>query len=335
MAGRRKRSRGRANNRLQLRAALTLALALVFAGFWWAFGDRLRDDLGLAGSPVPEREDNLRVVSWNLENFTGDPASHDLERLREVIAELDPDVLALQEINDPRAIAELLPEFELLASNGGGRGHQKVAIAWRPDRVERIAGPIEHPELSLGGRVRPGLSAYLRGREGPDLWLVVVHLKAMSDGIDQRRGQWNELVVIAEAAQRRPVGIDPPDLDLLIVGDFNSTGPTDGTWSDEQRELATALAPAQLQRIPSHDGCTAYYDGRRRDAWKEPSEIDLMWVRGLNESLDGATRLWTGTHCARRSCQPFRSTDAYPEPDYEGLSDHCPVVLDLTRADDD
>jgi endonuclease/exonuclease/phosphatase family metal-dependent hydrolase len=335
MAGRRERSRGRRSNRLQIRAVLTLALALLFAGFWWWFGDRLRDDLGLAGSPMPARDDALRVVSWNLENFTGDPTSHDLDRLREVIAELDPDVIALQEIKDPRALAELLPEFELLASNGGGRGDQKVAIAWRPDRVVRIAGPIEHSELSLGGRVRPGLSAYLRGREGPDLWLVVVHLKAMSDGIDQRREQWRELVAIADAAQQRSLGPDAADLDLLIVGDFNSTGPGDGTWSDEQRELANALAPARLRRIPSHDGCTAYYDGRRRDAWKEPSEIDLMWVRGLDESLDGATRLVVGTHCARRSCQPFRSTDAYPEPDYERLSDHCPVVLDLTRADDD
>ncbi len=315
--------------------ALTIALTTLLAGFWWAFGDRLRDDLGLAGAPLPERGESLRVVSWNLENFTGDPASHDLERLREVIADLDPDVLALQEINEPRALAELLPEFELLASVEGGRGDQKVAIAWRPDRVERIAGPFEHPGLSLGGRVRPGLSAYLRGREGPDLWLVVVHLKAMSDGIGLRREQWRELVAIAEAARLREPGSEPADLDLLIVGDFNSTGPKDGTWADEQAELRAALAPAQLWRIPSSDGCTTYYDGRRRDAWKEPSEIDLMWVRGLDESLDGATRLRAGTHCARRSCQAFRSTDAYPELDYEQLSDHCPLVLDLTRADDD
>ncbi|MFV8752734.1 endonuclease/exonuclease/phosphatase family protein [Nannocystaceae bacterium ST9] len=320
---------------MRARGLALLALTLLFAGFWWGFGDRLRDDLGLAGAPLPERDESLRVVSWNLENFTGDPASHDLERLREVIAELDPDVLALQEVKDPDALAELLPEFELLASHGGGKGNQKVAIAWRPDRVERIAGPIEHAELGLGGRVRPGLSAYLRGRGGPDLWLVVVHLKAMSDGLELRREQWRSLVAIAEAARGREAGGEPPDADLLIIGDFNSTGPADGSWADEQRELAAALAPAELRRIPSRDGCTAYYDGRRRDAWKEASEIDLVWARGLEESLDGATRVLAGTHCARHSCQAFRSSDAYPEPDYERLSDHCPVVLDLTRADDD
>lgn len=60
-----------------------------------------------------------------------------------------------------------------------------------------------------------------------------------------------------------------------------------------------------------------------------------MWVRGLTESIDASTRVHAGTHCASHSCQPFRSTEAYPEPDFERLSDHCPIVLDLTRADDD
>lgn len=335
MARERKRRRDRPRDHTRTRSIVAIVFTLAVAGFWWAFGDQLRSDLGLAGSSMPARAEHLRVVSWNLENFTGDPTSHDLDRLREVIAELDPDVLALQEIKDPQALAELLPEFELVASNAGGRGHQKVAIAWRPDRVEQIAGPHEHDQLSLAGRVRPGLSIYLRGREGPDLWLMVVHLKAMSDGIDQRRQQWPELVAIAEMTAQRELGPDPADIDFLIVGDFNSTGPTGGSWADEQRDLTTALAPAGLRRIPSRDGCTAYYDGRRRDAWKEPSEIDLMWVRGLDESLDGATQLRSATHCAHRSCQPFRSSDAYPELDYERLSDHCPVVLDLTRADDD
>lgn len=329
----RARSRSRASNRT--RNLAILATALLGALFWWRFGAQVRDDLGLAGSPLPDRDARLRIVSWNLENFGSDEAQHDLVRLREVVDELDPDVLALQEIHDVDRLAELLPEFELMASQGGGRGHQRLVIAWRPDRVERVIGPIEHPELALGGRVRPGLSAYLRGREGPDLWLLVVHLKAMADGIELRREQWRSLAAIAEAARVHELAASPPDPDLVILGDFNSTGPKDGKWSDEQRELEALLGPLGLERIPSRDGCTAYYDGRRRDAWKEASEIDLMWVRGLTESIDASTRVHAGTHCASHSCQPFRSTEAYPEPDFERLSDHCPIVLDLTRADDD
>lgn len=333
MAGRPRKRR----SATRTRNLAILATALLGALFWWRFGDRLRSDLGLAGAPVPDRDERLRVVSWNLENF-GSPErghAHDLDRLREVIAELDPDVLALQEIHDVDALAQVLPEFELIASEAGGRGHQRLVIAWRPDRAERLVGPIEHPELALGGRVRPGLSAYLRGREGPDFWIVVVHLKAMPDGIDMRREQWRSLVAIAEATRLRELGSAPADLDLIVLGDFNSTGPKDGSWSDEQGELVAALAPAGLERVASREGCSAYHDGRRRDAWKEPSEIDLVWIRGLAESRDDEERVHAGTHCASRSCQPFRSTDAYPEPDYERLSDHCPIVLDLTRADDD
>ena len=76
-------------------------------------------------------------------------------------------------------------------------------------------------------------------------------------------------------------------------------------------------------------------DGRRRDAWKEPSEIDLVWTRDLAESLAAEAQVHSGTHCAAKRCRDFRSTEAYPLRDYEFVSDHCPVILDLTRADDD
>jgi hypothetical protein len=94
-------------------------------------------------------------------------------------------------------------------------------------------------------------------------------------------------------------------------------------------------ASAQLRRLHNASGCTAYYDGQRRDAWQEPSEIDLVWARDLAESIHPDTQVRSGTHCAEERCRDFRSTDAYPVRDYELVSDHCPVVLDLSRADDD
>jgi hypothetical protein len=103
----------------------------------------------------------------------------------------------------------------------------------------------------------------------------------------------------------------------------------------EQAELAEVLAVAGLRRLQNTSGCTAYYDGQRRDAWQEPSEIDLVWARDLAESIVATTEVHSGTHCAEERCRDFRSTDAYPVRDYEFVSDHCPVVLDLVRADDD
>ncbi|HLT41027.1 MAG TPA: hypothetical protein VK034_32340, partial [Enhygromyxa sp.] len=230
----------------------------------------------------------------------------------------------------------LLPGWELQVSDKGGRGHQRLAIAWRSDRVALLASE-EHPQLSLDGRVRPGLSGYLQGRDGgPDFWLLVVHLKAMPDALDQRRSQWPQLLEIADAIVRGgPGGVGEGDRDLLIVGDFNSTGPPGSKPAVEHRELDRVLAPAELRRLPCATGCTAYYDGQRRDAWKEPSEIDLIWARELRESLASDAVVFSGTHCAASRCRDFRSTDAYPVRDYEAVSDHCPVVVDLLRADDD
>ena len=341
MATKRKRKRSKrltkaqkARRKRALGVGVTLVLGLLYA----LVGPQLRELAGLAGTPVPEREDHFRVVSWNLANFRGDPEDHDLDRIQAVVAELDPDVLAVQEIKDPEALAALLPEFELHISAKGGRGHQKLGVAWRRDRVELIEAK-EHAELSIGGRVRPALAAYLRARDGgPDLWVVVVHLKAMPDGVELRRQQWPMLAELAGTLTEGEPQIAAADTDLIVLGDFNSTGPREagrGGPAIEQAEAAEVLAEAGLRRLTNETGCTAYYDGQRRDAWKEPSEIDLVWARALDESLAADAQVHSGTHCASERCADVRSTEAYPLHDYAMVSDHCPVVVDLARADDD
>jgi len=339
VASKREPKRRRSSKRERRRRLrwLSFVVAIVCALAWIWVGPMIRELTGLAGDGPGRRGDALRVVTWNLANFAGDASGHDLERMRELIEELDADVLALQEINDPEALAALLAGWELGVSEHGGRGRQKLAIAWRRDRVELLEF-AEHPSLSVGGRVRPGLSAYLRGRGGgPDFWLVVVHLKAMPVAIDVRREQWPLLLELAEATSRG-ASAGAGDRDLLIVGDFNTTGPP-GSWSRgpaiEQGELAEFFAPAGIRRLRNATGCTAYYDGRRRDAWKEASEIDLVWVRDLAESIAPDAVVHSGSHCAASRCADFRSTDAYPVRDYVSVSDHCPVVVDLAWADDD
>ena len=63
--------------------------------------------------------------------------------------------------------------------------------------------------------------------------------------------------------------------------------------------------------------------------------LDLFFAADLDESIVGEPRVIPTAHCARNACNSFRSTTAYPDPHFEGISDHCPVVLDLRRGDDD
>jgi endonuclease/exonuclease/phosphatase family metal-dependent hydrolase len=296
-------------------------VAVLVLGYWLA-GERLRERIGVGSGTAPPtlKGDRTRVVTWNLHNFPG--ADQDLPRLRERLSDLDADLLAVQEIHDPAALAELLPGWQVHLSEHGGRGHQRLGFALDPTTLELLAPIQEHAALSMNGHVRPAVSAHLRVRGGPDFHAVVVHLKAKGDGLPLRRRQWPLLADLARELLRR-------DPDLVLLGDFNTTGPVGGSPDEELAALADILGPLGLRRITPTLPCSAYWDGSRRDAWQEPSTLDLVWVAGLDQHLTPDDHTQPLHHCARHHCQAFRSTPAYPEPDFADLSDHCPVALDL------
>ncbi|MCA9707718.1 MAG: endonuclease/exonuclease/phosphatase family protein [Myxococcales bacterium] len=281
------------------------------------------------GRAVPAaRADHLRVVSWNLRNFPGD---HDQDRMRERLDALDPQVLALQEVLQPAALEALRPGWRWHASvHGGSHGPQRLVLGWDPAAVE-VEDVREHASLSMGGRVRPALSGYVRARHGgPDFHLVVVHLKATRAGHEVRRQQWPQLAaVVAERRADGPAGED----DVLVLGDFNAAGGPQITADEERAALATALAPAGLQPWDIVHGCTAYWEGRRRDSFWEPSRIDLVFGGDLHEV--SRREAWPGAHCVRHACGPIEATEHHPEPDLHHMSDHCPIVVDLPAVDDD
>lgn len=303
-----------------------LAIGVALAAYP-ALREQLRALAGLGAEVVPAKGEKLRLVSWNLGNFPRE--DQDLPRLRERLLALEPDVVAVQEIKEPEVLRELMPEWRLAISEQGGAGHQRVGFLYDPRTIELVGEPAEHRGLTMKGRVRPAFSAYMRRLpHGPDFHAVVVHLKARPDGFELRRKQWPALAqVLAELGRS--------DADIVLLGDFNTTGPEDGSPGRELEQLDAALAPAGVQRVRNEAGCSAYWDGRRRDAWKEPSLLDLAWTGGLAESIGPESSTTVLGPCARHRCDPFRSTDAYPELDYERVSDHCPIVIDLASGTDD
>lgn len=294
----------------QLRAIMGLsAVALVVA--YILFGDAFKRSAGIGtGAPPPRAPGSVRVVSWNLRNFPGE--DQDRRAIARELGKIDADVVALQEVLDVEAIEELLPGYEFVHSESGGRGEQYLAIGVR--KGETLLASEEHPELAMGGSVRPALSA--TAQVGPHRFEVVtVHLKATPDGYDLRERQWRELDALARAALEDG---DP----LLIVGDFNATGARDGGPAEERTALSLALEP--LEPAFPIEGCSAYWEGERRDVWKEPSLLDFGFASGVD-----VTATVRGT-CGRHRCKPLRSSIEYPNPNYEDLSDHCPVIFDIT-----
>lgn len=309
------------DNQGAVRSKLRLRLPLLVAGLACSYS-LLRHFL----SPDrigPPPADHLRVVSWNLRNFPGD---HDLEHLRDRLERLEPQVVAAQEILDPDALRRTWPHLRWEVSASGGRHGQHLAIGWDPAQVE-VLGTREHEAIGMDGHVRPGLSAYVRTSSG-DLGfrLLVVHLKATRDGLELRRQQWPRLL---DAALEH-IGSDLDD-DVLVVGDFNVAGGPETSSHAELEQLERALAPGGLVPWESTGGCTAYWQGSRRDGWWEPSRLDLVWSRGFADLAPDRRIAWSGTHCARFGCGPIHASDHHPDPDLHGISDHCPVVVDLPR----
>ncbi|WP_434422337.1 endonuclease/exonuclease/phosphatase family protein [Nannocystis pusilla] len=306
---------------------LVLVLALVLA--WSLAGESLRRWWGLPGEGAAPGKSagRLRVATWNLRNFPDE--GHDLTRLAARLPELAADVIAVQEIHDAARLKQAMPGWELVLSATGGRNDQRLGFLYDPAVFELIGAPREHEQLTMGGQVRPGLSGYLRARGGgPDFHVLVVHLKARDEGYALRRSQWELLAEIVEEIAR-------DDDDVMVLGDFNATGPAQGRPDEELMALDARLGAAGLQRVVNGSGCSAYWDGGRRDAWHVPSLLDLVWVRGFLAAEVEKVHAEPLLHCARHACRPFRSTPTYPERDYADLSDHCPVIVDFERAPDD
>ncbi len=275
---------------------------------------------------VPDKGAGVRVVSWNLHNFVKKRATAELAA---ALTALDADILVLQEIRNPTALKALVPGKTVLSTEKGGRGGQRLAVVLDPDRVEVLDGPHELESLTMGGPVRPGFRLKVRAiPKGPDFHVLAVHLKARPEGQELRRKQWPRL---REEVKRATAD---GETDILVLGDFNTTGDGPADAGTEVRALTAALDPSDLRHLPLEPECTAYWDGKQRDAWKEPAILDHVFVGDLAESLGQDATARPIAHCAQHGCDNLRSTDAYPNRTY-ALSDHCPVIVDLVPADDD
>jgi endonuclease/exonuclease/phosphatase family metal-dependent hydrolase len=218
---------------------------------------------------------------------------------------------------DEGVLASMRPAWRQALSRGGGRGHQHVGFWWDPTRMKLIGEPREFKSLAMGGRVRPGLLAEFESVEGLRFAALVVHLKAKSDGQELRREQWQTIASIARKEANS-------DLPLVVLGDFNSTGSPQLSAQGERAAMQKVLGTVGLELVTNSEGCSAYWQGAKRDAWLEASLLDLVWTRGF-----APTQAWPGAHCGIHSCERFRSTRTHPDLDYRRVSDHCPIVVDL------
>ncbi len=184
----------------------------------------------------------LVVVSYNVHCCVGSDGRYDPERVARVIAELDADVVALQEVESPFGPHEL-DQLSHIASSAGF----PHAIAGPTLRRRRApfgnailthwpARHIRRIDLSVPGRERRGaLDVELLCHD------VAVRVFATHFGLRraERAQQWQRLLA--------HVGLDPAPI-LVLLGDFNHWRRRDGALGDVRRRLGETPA---LRTFPS------------------------------------------------------------------------------------
>jgi len=298
----------------------------------------------LPGERAPANR--LRIYTWNIRNFPEDDRPQtpelgfcrrtDLDNLRTVLGALHFDILGLEEIRRPRLLRKILSEalgsgsYKAAFSRGGGRWSQHVGIVWNPQRL-KLQGKVEEvSSIALTESLRPGLGAYFvsRTEDGVDFSLLQVHLRATPRGYEQRVRQYH---AIAEWVKRRVQSVG--DEDVIIQGDFNTTGPQGGSLEEELAEADRILAGAGLRRLPNAVGCSEYWEGRGpADGVQVPALLDQVYLRGFEE-LETSVPLRSWLHCKRLHCGRLLSGSDDPDPIFWDVSDHCPMSFEIRDQD--
>ncbi|PSM19840.1 endonuclease/exonuclease/phosphatase family protein [Nitratireductor sp. StC3] len=300
--------------------------------------------------------DTLRIGSWNIQDLHHEEGvnlrSFDgissvkrtpqdfalLEKYRDLFGRdgTAADVIALQEIGTKAALERLFPKdtYDILMSPRwrdddapAGEGDVYTAVAVRKDSGVALVRADPFPELSVlhsdGRATRAGTGALLEAGD-EQFWFLSVHLKSScatnknihTSSDDDCETLWKQVPLLADWVRaKRESGIP-----FVIAGDFNrrfrqmnfegtlweainGVGPDDPIetpWVVPHPQTVTRLCPTR----------------------KGTSTQPIDWIV-LDTGLAG--RFVEGSFWERR----FARDDINAAQGGSGLSDHCPISIDL------
>jgi hypothetical protein len=247
----------------------------------------------------------LDIGCWNVENFP--KAAGSVQALADLIAALDLDLVAVEEINDPaafQAVIARLPGWKgvLGSGNAGGDLPQRIGYFWK----ESVVTLTESKALFTASSYefpRPPFQATVTAN-GKSFTIIAVHLKAGVAAADQERRRLAHIAL--EGHLRNLSG------GTLLCGDFNQevyeetdagTGTIYAPYLDDSARYRILTAP--LDRA----GAVTFLD-------YENMLDQMVSTSGLDPLVAGEAPLIPPLH------------DEYAP--YENvLSDHLPIVIRL------
>jgi endonuclease/exonuclease/phosphatase family metal-dependent hydrolase len=318
----------------------------------WQSGESCLEVLNAGRRMAKVDPSALVVATWNIRWFARgcSPNESCPENVPEVdwlacsIAWMNVDVLAVQEImtsqNDKAQLANLIEKLNTHTKGSwhsdlqscGSSTAQHVGYLWNGTKIQ-LTNLMDVWELNpnatggsnaCAGSLRPG--RYARATSvggGVDFNVISVHLDSGTSDRDyqNRRKSVDALSAIDINGQELPL----IDIDTIVLGDFNTMGRLEQPVITADQEIQTfqeELASG-FQRVLATPACTEYFDNKG-------GVLDHIVVSaGMSEA---ATTARVSGYCAVRACSPIVGT---PPPAYERLSDHCPVLVEITNTDTD
>ena len=294
---------------------------------------------------------SARMATWNLRWFPdGVPGKKpragggiDLDWLSCAIHWLDVDVVVLQEIKFHAAARASMDQVATLLERSSGHrwrveldrcpieAGQHVGFLYDTERVKasalRTYASLNPHGEPCKDQLRPGFGGYFRFRGGFDAHLIALHLKS---GGERRAYELREKSLLGVAAALREADQLAPDGDVLLIGDLNTMGcpecsPPLGP-SDELARTDRVLGalPAPVRRIEADGSCSEYFAGRG-------VLLDHFLATPTLRELPAKTRVKVAGLCAETACAALPASA--PPSALERLSDHCPLVLELSDRD--
>jgi len=310
------------------------------------------EDLVRNGQRSRRAPGTARLGAYNIRWFPdGVPGSTpkpsraiDVRWLACVLAWLRLDAVALAEIK-PRARSETALSQLISTLDAWSGGTHRVYlddcpesngqhVGWLIDEARvKVSNPTTHAELNphqeaCAGQLRPGFGLDLEFPGGLDLHAIAVHQKSGTDprDIEYRRRAIGALPVVVESIRTRS-----GDDDILVAGDFNTMGcrncvlPLGALGEASLLDGMLARQTRPLRRVGSDLGCSHFHQGR-------PSLLDHFLVTASTKEAEPHRLTRVEGECRRASCEAIGRTLTEAQ---KHLSDHCPIVLELTDRDDD
>ena len=298
-----------------------------------------------SGERLVRAVSTARFASWNLHWFPDGEAGQreagaDLSWLACALTWLDADVIAVQEVKQSphaeQALATVLAELNRWTKaryvarfdDCGGRVPQHVGLIWNAARVaatelETVAALNPHGS-ACESQLRPGLAAHFKFQGGLDLETVSAHFKSMADrrGFTLRGGSFAAIPGVV-----RGLTSQAHDADFLLLGDLNTMGCDECapavSPADEVRAVDQQLSAAGLRLVPADAAGSELYAGHL-------TLLDHAVVSAaMRELSPGAKSHLVGACAAGAAALTHRAAKDIAR----SLSDHCPLVLDLTDRD--